>query len=94
MKSIMQFENECYVCHCKEPLHVHHVFEGTANRKKSEKWGLKIYLCPKHHNMSNEGVHSNKALELNLKRKAQMTFELLYGKELWMKEFKRNYLDV
>lgn len=94
MKSIIQFEKECYVCHCKEPLHLHHIMEGSANRKKSDKWGLTVYLCPNHHNLSSQGVHFNKKLELELKQKAQVNFELLYGHDNWMNEFGRNYLDV
>lgn len=33
----------------KYNLEEHHIFEGTANRNLSEKYGLKVYLCQKHH---------------------------------------------
>ena len=43
-KSIMQTDVECYVTHSRINLHKHHIFYGTANRKKSEKWGCWVYL--------------------------------------------------
>ena len=92
MKSIIQTKTECYVCGKTEPLHLHHVMDGTANRKKSDKWGLWVYLCPQHHNLSSEGVHFNHTLDTQLKQKAQYNFELLYGHDLWMREFHKNYL--
>lgn len=91
MKSILQTTDECYVCRAKGVLHTHEVFFGSANRKKSIKWGCQVRLCPKHHNMSSEGVHMNRALDLRLKRECQRQFELLYGHELFMQEFKKNY---
>lgn len=92
MKSILQTEKECWVCKCKDNLHEHHVLPGTANRAKSEMWGLKVWLCAYHHDMSSEGVHENAELRYKLIRYAQETFELLYGHELWMRTFHKNYL--
>ena len=47
-KSIMQENNNiCYLCKANgtmDYLHWHHVF-GGANRKWSEKYGLKVRLC-------------------------------------------------
>ena len=51
-KSIMQRGSDwdfCYICgrnHTADPcgLETHHVF-GGANRKFSEKYGLKIHIC-------------------------------------------------
>lgn len=79
------------MCDRTEGLHSHHIFEA-ANRRWSEKYGLKIWLCPKHHNMSNEGVHFNKALNLQIKQIAQREFEDTYGHDKFMKIFGRNYL--
>ena len=63
-KSIMQTEKRCYVCGTTYNLHDHHIFYGTANRKQSEKHGFKVFLCGRHHNLSNEGVHFNPDLDL------------------------------
>lgn len=94
MKSVLQNEKKCYVCYARDNLHDHHVFFGTANRKLSEKRGLKAWLCPRHHNMSNEGVHFNKQLDRVLKIEAQEYYEEHYGtREDFIKEFGKNYLD-
>ena len=93
MKSILQKQKRCFICGTTHNLHEHHVFEGTANRKKSEKYGLKIWLCGKHHNLSNEGVHFNKALDLTIKRIAQRVFEDEHSRFEWMQIFGRNYID-
>ena len=62
-KSIISDERYCLVCGTPYNLHSHHLFSGTANRKLSEQYGLKVWLCAHHHNMSNEGVHFNKKLD-------------------------------
>lgn len=92
MKSILQTKNECWKCHDTRNLHTHEVFYGTANRKKSIDYGLQVKLCGKHHNLSTEGVHFNKALDKELKTYAQKKFEELYGHDKFMEIFKRNYL--
>lgn len=93
MKSILQDKRECLITGRTDNLHEHHVFEGTANRKKSEKWGLKIYLSPEYHNMSSKGIHFDKEFDIHVKRMAQAKFEMLYGHDLWMKEFHKDYLE-
>ena len=90
-KSILQTKKECWVCKTTQNLHRHHCL-GGANRKHSEKYGLTIYLCGYHHNLSNEGVHFNKELDLLVKQMAQKKFEEIYSHEQFMKIFKRNYL--
>lgn len=77
MKSIIQDEKVCLVCGSTNTV-IHHCFFGTANRKLSEKYGLKVYLCPKHHNMSDEGVHFNKELDTQIKELAREKFEETY----------------
>ena len=74
-------DKRCFVCGTTNDLHIHHIFEGTANRKKSEEDDMKIYLCGYHHNMSNAGIHYNKELELKVKKLAQ---------QVWMKQFVPN----
>lgn len=78
MKSIMQTEKKCYVCGTRYNLHDHHCLYGKANRKQSEKYGLKVWLCLEHHT-GRSGVHFNKPLDLYLKKLAQEHFEAQYG---------------
>ena len=78
MKSIIQDEKVCIVCGSTNTVE-HHCFFGTANRKLSEKYGLKVYLCPYHHNMSDEGVHFNKELDDEIKKIAREKFEQTYN---------------
>lgn len=93
MDSVLQREKECYACGTTYNLHSHHVIYGTANRKKSEKYGFKVWLCAYHHNMSNEGVHFNKPFDLALKAKAQAYFEKHHGsREDFIREFGKSYL--
>lgn len=91
-KSIISNEKECFVCGDKRVLHLHHIYEGLGRRQQSDKWGCWVYLCPRHHNMSNEGVHFNKELDLKLKRLCQKRFEELYPDVDFIKEFRRSYL--
>lgn len=67
MESVIQKEKRCYVCGTTQGLHEHHIIYGTANRKKSEEYGFKVWLCGRHHNLSNAGVHFNRELDLHLK---------------------------
>ena len=94
MKSILQSEKECFVCHTTQNLHEHHVCEGgtNGNRKKSEEFGLKIWLCARHHNMSNEGIHFNKELDLEVKRYAQEVFEKTHTRDEWRQAFNKSWL--
>lgn len=91
MHSIIQTEKKCFMCHSTSVLHKHHIF-GAANRKWSEEYGLWIWLCPPHHNMSDHGIHFNKPLDMQLKQIAQREFEDTYGHDEFMKIFGKNYL--
>ena len=90
-KSIISNERECLVCKTTLGLHKHHIYEGSAERKKSERYGCWCYLCGKHHNLSNDGVHFNKRLDHQLKSLCQKRFEETYPELDFMKIFKRNY---
>ena len=91
-KSIIQKEKECLICRTTYGLHDHHVFYGTANRRLSEKYGLKVWLCMEHHT-GNNGVHRNPKLDSVLKRIGQRKFENRCGsREDFMRIFGRNYL--
>lgn len=92
MQSIVQTTQECLVCRITHNLHKHHVFYGTSNRKQSEKYGLTVYLCARHHNMSNEGVHFNKELDLKIKQLAQRKFEETHTREEFRAAFGKSWL--
>lgn len=101
MKSILHKKEDhtCFLCmilkedESKKPvLHEHHVFYGTSNRKNSEKYGLKVYLCPPHHNMSRDSAHFNKDYDEILKTVAQKTFEKDHTREEFISIFGKNYL--
>ena len=93
-KSILQSEKQCLICLTEKNLHCHHVYEGTGRRKISDRYGLTVYLCARHHNMSNEGIHFNKKLDNYVKRWAQKTAMNHYGWSIeeFIKIFGKNYL--
>ena len=95
MKSIIQTNDVCWVCHTTLGLHRHEVFFGTANRKKSIEDGMTVMLCGKHHNLSTEGVHFNKRLDDHLKKLGQIIWEEYYHKstEDFIERYGRNYVD-
>jgi hypothetical protein len=89
--SIMQNEKVCYFTGSSGDLHRHHVF-GGANRQASEGWGCWVWLRADYHNMSERGVHFDKALDTALKRDTQERFEKLHGHEKFIEIFGKNYL--
>lgn len=93
-KSILQDKKECYITGSTKNLHKHHIFEGTANRKLSERDGLWIWLRADWHNLSDYGVHFNKELDLKLKKIAQRKWQEYYHKtkEDFIKEYGKSYL--
>lgn len=92
-ESAIQHARCCWACGRLEPLEEHHIFFGPY-RTKSEKYGMKVWLCPEHHRMQPSGVHGgNRQLDLRLKKAAQIRFEQMFGHELFMRVFGRNWLD-
>lgn len=97
MKSIMQDRDGiCYECKryaTKGYMHEHHVF-GGSNRKLSEIYGLKVYLCYECHEDNIKGVHGqNKKLMDRLHMEGQRAFENQWGsREAFVKIFGKNYL--
>ena len=100
-KSIMQDKEtgQCYLCRLlhndygiKRNREEHHVMGGVANRKLSEKYGLKVYLDPGHHQYGPEAVHKNKEVALLLKREAQKAFMRTYPDLDFREIFGKNYL--
>ena len=93
MKSIIQEKKECFICRVNydvettNGLHEHHIFEGISRRRLSEKYGLEVYLCYRHHNFDNHSVHYLKALDLDLKRRAQKEFKKTHTREEFIVTF-------
>lgn len=99
-KSILQTDRSCcYLCgglpEYFDPLDKHHVF-GGALRKKSEKYGLTVYL---HHNkchiFGEQAVHRDAARNRALQAKAQVAAMERYGwsVEDFRREFYKNYIE-
>lgn len=93
-KSILQKADGCLLCRSPISLEEHHVFEGTR-RQKSEKYGLKVKLCPAHHRLSNQSVHLNPKIEKDLKQWAQMKAMDHYGWTIedFIEIMGKNYLE-
>ena len=72
--------NKCFVCGTDKDIHLHEVFYGSSNRKKSKEDGMVIPLCGPHHNLSSNGIHYNKILDEKVKKQAE---------KIWIK----NYCD-
>lgn len=73
-------------------LEAHHVF-GGANRKKSEEYGLKVYLCLEHHREGPEAVHRNHDMMRLVQQEGQRAFHLVYPEIDFRMEFGKNYLE-
>lgn len=86
-------ESELYSTERFYGSHKHHVF-GASNRKKSEELGLYVFLTPEMHNMSNEGVHFNKAFDNELKQIGQKAAMEKYNMTIedFRRKFGKNYL--
>lgn len=91
MDSILQTEKTCYFCGAVVGIEEHHIFAGTANRRISEQYGLKVYLCHRHHT-GDYGAQYDKDMNILLKQEAQKAFEQLHGHEMWMLLIRKNYL--
>lgn len=79
-------------CDCTEGIQLHEVFYG-AYRHTSIKYGLVIPLCGLHHTIGEFAIHNNREMDLYYKRMGQTIFERKYSHELFMKEFKMDYLE-
>lgn len=93
MESVIQSIKKCYVCGTNQNLESHHCLHGTANRDIAERYGLKVWLCNKHHTGSNESVHRNHDMDLFFQKLAQETYEQQYGsREDFILHFGKSYL--
>lgn len=104
-KSILQAEIECYLCRLAADqagyygelphtgLHRHHVIFGRGNRKKSEHYGLWVWLCVAHHEYGPEAVHTNAQIRRQLSQVAQREFTRVYPNLDFREEFGISYID-
>ena len=91
IRSIISTNEKCYLCGTNRWLECHHIM-GGANRGKSTKYGLVVYLCRFCHNEPPNGVHHNKQRMDLLRAEAQRRFEEVHPDLDWMKLFGKNYL--
>ena len=103
-KSIITNKKECFLCRMLSDrqgyygelpstgLHRHHIMFGIANRKKSEHYGLWVYLCVAHHEYGPDAVHTNRAVRIFLCQIGQQAFEQKYSHEKYMQEFGRDWM--
>lgn len=93
MKAIMTTDNEhCLFCFANNP-EMHHIFFGTSNRAVSDKHGLLVPLCHKHHRTDVNSPHRNRIIDLALKCWAQSTYEKEIGdRDSFRREFGKSYL--
>ena len=98
MKSIMQTKKDhCYICEAlyDDPFpkitEEHHIFMGTANRRMSERYGLKVYLCHEHHRTGKKAVHRDRNMCLWLMGQGKIVFKRTYPdlkfRDIFGKEF-------
>lgn len=102
MKSIMHDKRDgtCYLCmllhsdDSRKPTQEHHVVFGTSNRRLSERYGLKVYLCVLHHlhDGGPEAVHRNADIRKMLAECAQRAFERKYPNLSFRAIFGMNYI--
>ena len=93
MKSILTLDMEhCVICGSPN-VEIHHVF-GGPNRKNSDKYGLVVPLCHRHHNEPPAGVHHNEGSMLALQADAQAVFESIESHEDFMRVFGRDYIET
>lgn len=88
-KSILQFDEYCFACGARaKELEVHHVF-NKHNKKRSEKYGLMIYLCRDCHRIVHD---TDNPLRRRIESYAQSVWELNYGDRVdFILKFNKNY---
>ena len=91
MRSIIQTDDKCFLCHMAYGTDTHHIF-GAANRKFSEEDGLKIRVCRTCHDAIHFSDRSGE-IQQKLHQLGQMKWEDKYGsREEFMKRYGRNWL--
>ena len=80
MKSIIvqdRYFDYCMICG-QPKEEVHHICEGTANRRLSDEDKLVCPLCRKHHNEAGMSVHHNKEMKV---------MSHIIGQQAWMMKY-------
>lgn len=98
--SILQRKEEgyCYLCAMLRDdwracsREEHHIFFSAHQRQLSEEYGLKVYLCSRHHREGKEAVHQNQKIRRMLEARGQQAFEAKYGHKKFIEVFGRNYI--
>lgn len=85
-------EKICYLTGRTDGLHRHHIYYGSALRRVSDKYGFWVWLIPELHNLSKNGVHFNKELDLKIKQDCQKAYEKDRTREEFMKLIGKSYL--
>ena len=67
----------CYFCGSSQNLQIHHIMQGNANRKVSDKYGLYTLLCAKCHQIVTDNINGKYVLEL--KQEARTRYFDAYG---------------
>lgn len=80
-------KRECYFCGSQGVLQTHHCQHGSR-RRKADLYDLTVYLCPECH----KRLHDQGIGDRELQKLSQAYFEELYGHDMWMREFHKNYL--
>lgn len=106
MKSIMhnKADRTCYLCMAlhgdyseQTVLEEHHAIYGHGRRALSTKYGLMVYLCPRHHKDSPESVHGNTIgmsfVGEYIKRMAETVFMKVYPSLHFREIFGKHYLS-
>ena len=86
---------QCFLCKQYAETEENHIFQGTANRKLSDKHKLVVDLCLSCHQYGNEAVHKNEVTAQFLHEYGQRKFmkDNDVGIKEFVKVFGKNYLD-
>lgn len=79
---------KCFLCGSRKNIETHHIIYDFGNTKLSARYGLTVPLCKSCH----EKVHSDREIDLKLKRLAQVAFQNEYPDEDFAQVFGEYYL--
>lgn len=88
--SILNNLDYCYFCG-KTAECTHEVFFGV-DRQASIKNGFCVGLCHAHHNLTNDSVHMNRDMDLQLKQLYQREYEKEHTRDEFRKIISMSYL--
>lgn len=96
-KSLIQSDSDYCFIHMTymgmyvKAVHQHHIFHGTANRKKADEDGCYCFLC----NYCHAALHDKGYHDLDLQQLCEKAWLEHYGKTIddFIERYIRNYLD-